>query len=1350
MSREMLMVALQKIEQILIRATDIDGATKAQLQGVTLDLARPTSEVTTSLTKFSMLGVRPAIGIETCQCPRKYNSTSCQNPGQGYYRWYKKNHFSSVTIIDYIGEAKRCRCNGRADHCHPETGTCLGCREHTTGDSCDICAGGFYGDPMRGKPCRPCQCPSAERNHAVTCRVNSYTKEFSCQCSPGYTGPKCNRCDYGFYGEADSDLGCLPCKCNTFGSMSDQCDQVNGQCYCVQGVTGRDCSQCQPRHILTAKRTCKNCDHECTGPLLDTMDATVKFFNDSDVSDIDPEPMLRVGKLQNRKAEYDERIERVRNTKETLSSIGSLLDSLKPRAELGMLETKRYSKAADEQDRLSSGMLTDSTGFFEDVSGMESEIASIIDHLKTYGMGAFPQVSINRALQEAREILAIIRGRGYGNVDIEARTELSYARQSLNIVTDMLYGQSELKERQAQVEGIENKVNDLLQYINRAMDKTRSSQSLNFQHHNVLDSAKKNCAEARKLSTEASDVWLGGQKLLVDAKNLLREARDGFNKLDLVYDNLRSIGGSLQEKEVGLSAVVEDYRTRYVLPCKGNADRLTKLAAQVLDTFGVGLGVNAEQTVRAARVYQKIMKTIFDARRIAGAALDMSVRAIERTREKDYDGYDLYAQADVARVRSRDLRQEADGLKQNSAAMQVQMEELILRWQSYILLMSKRSDELETVNRDLDRLQIVSVLAKESLRLSEEAFREAEAVHNKVSDLNARISQELRSKADELHSFAPDELGNIPRRLTQARRVLQQVDKQATYLSHRKIDIEEVSHRVSEQISSLRSRIEMARHAASNIKISITNQRIGHENADNTWGCSRSYRVNLTASTSNTISLIYAVDNADDRDGLLVYMPNGDPEVRASDRDFMAIEMVNRQIRFLWNNGAGTKSITHNTTIETAYGGSLVTQDHMWYKITAERVGNIGRLNVRKVKPVYVRPEYDRWVVGETLATANVFNVHRQDLLYVGGGAIPDTLRSDQLLSGGRFSGVLYNLEVDGGNIGLWNFVTNAGCRETHSGITSDGHTSSHACYSFNGHGYAVQQDMRNYDPRYLSVSMEFKTFDSNALLFFAVNEMSRQYLLVELRDGRIYMELNYGPEKQLSFLTSNTYNGGNWVKVEAARALRNNVETGVLRVTLNGVQEDLMDTIALPRTITFQMDKCYILFGGVPPNYDTSPYIGSKGRRRRLGNFLGNMRAITISNPGSNNLMNPLYTQRYRPNPFFGVEPRCDRMINKQVSFNGDGYLEVKSQPLRHTCSFGFSFRTHLANSLLLLSTFRGQETRPSDLTNYYSVSLIDGKLMLKFSSEANYGVPTSFVTRHTFNDGQSHTISVKKEGRR
>ena len=150
----------------------------------------------------------------------------------------------------------------------------------------------------------------------------------------------------------------------------------------------------------------------------------------------------------------------------------------------------------------------------------------------------------------------------------------------------------------------------------------------------------------------------------------------------------------------------------------------------------------------------------------------------------------------------------------------------------------------------------------------------------------------------------------------EARRHLLQVDKRATYLSHRKVDIEEISLKVQKQIQDVRSRIAMARHAADSVKISITNQRLNHPEATE-WGCSRSYRVNLTSSTSNSISLIYAVSDYEDRNGLLVYLPSGEPGLNTINdkRDFMAIEMVDRKIKFLWNNGAGTASIIHNATI---------------------------------------------------------------------------------------------------------------------------------------------------------------------------------------------------------------------------------------------------------------------------------------------------------------------------------------------------------------------------------------------------------------------------------------------------
>ena len=77
---------------------------------------------------------------------------------------------------------------------------------------------------MAGEPCKPCQCPTAERNFASTCSVD-HRGQFSCQCKPGYTGPKCERCQYGFFGNLTDDGSagvCTPCDCDAFGSLTDQ------------------------------------------------------------------------------------------------------------------------------------------------------------------------------------------------------------------------------------------------------------------------------------------------------------------------------------------------------------------------------------------------------------------------------------------------------------------------------------------------------------------------------------------------------------------------------------------------------------------------------------------------------------------------------------------------------------------------------------------------------------------------------------------------------------------------------------------------------------------------------------------------------------------------------------------------------------------------------------------------------------------------------------------------------------------------------------------------------------------------------------------------------------------------
>lgn len=173
-----------------------------------------------------------AIGVETCECSSEYNGTSCQNPGQGRYRW-KDWEKVEQELEDFIGRSVPCNCNGRSDKCDVETGYCQQCRDSTGGPNCDVCQEGYYGNPDIG--CEACPCPETNRNFARGCHVHK--GKVSCICKTGYTGHLCDKCMLGYYGNTEGLNGkCSECDCDPDGIVSDECDEVTGQCNCKPGM----------------------------------------------------------------------------------------------------------------------------------------------------------------------------------------------------------------------------------------------------------------------------------------------------------------------------------------------------------------------------------------------------------------------------------------------------------------------------------------------------------------------------------------------------------------------------------------------------------------------------------------------------------------------------------------------------------------------------------------------------------------------------------------------------------------------------------------------------------------------------------------------------------------------------------------------------------------------------------------------------------------------------------------------------------------------------------------------------------------------------------------------------------
>uniref|UniRef100_A0A671QI51 Laminin, alpha 4 n=1 Tax=Sinocyclocheilus anshuiensis TaxID=1608454 RepID=A0A671QI51_9TELE len=137
---------------------------------------------------------------------------------------------------------KKCDCNGNSDpnlifnECNNVTGECLNCWGNTSGDNCERCAPGFYGDAISAKKfhicflecmycmlkymhnllifcmgCRRCECASA------ALRATCHPLTHSCQCRPGAGGRYCERCLPGFWD--------YKCDC-----PEENCDMHSGEC----------------------------------------------------------------------------------------------------------------------------------------------------------------------------------------------------------------------------------------------------------------------------------------------------------------------------------------------------------------------------------------------------------------------------------------------------------------------------------------------------------------------------------------------------------------------------------------------------------------------------------------------------------------------------------------------------------------------------------------------------------------------------------------------------------------------------------------------------------------------------------------------------------------------------------------------------------------------------------------------------------------------------------------------------------------------------------------------------------------------------------------------------------------
>ncbi|KAH0550044.1 laminin subunit alpha [Cotesia glomerata] len=255
-TREQMLVTLENLKGIFIRGTYWEPSIAMTLSQVSMD----------TTTDTYVPGSEQASSVEQCQCPPNYQGLSCEECAPGYYR---------VESGPYGGSCVRCQCNGHADTCDVKTGICYDCKNGTTGDHCEYCEQGYYGNATIGTPtdCLICACPLplASNNFATGCEVNEAGNKISCDCLPGYYGARCESCAAGFYGDPNIEGEfCKPCECSGNIDTNDlsSCDSITGEClHCLNNTYGEACNLCAPGFFGDAveRKDCQTCNCEACG-----------------------------------------------------------------------------------------------------------------------------------------------------------------------------------------------------------------------------------------------------------------------------------------------------------------------------------------------------------------------------------------------------------------------------------------------------------------------------------------------------------------------------------------------------------------------------------------------------------------------------------------------------------------------------------------------------------------------------------------------------------------------------------------------------------------------------------------------------------------------------------------------------------------------------------------------------------------------------------------------------------------------------------------------------------------------------------------------------------------------------
>ncbi|XP_019117192.2 laminin subunit alpha-2 isoform X7 [Larimichthys crocea] len=1209
-----------------------------------------------------------------------------------------------------------------------------------SGLSCEECAAGFYrlrpgslaSAPASRVPtaagmgsCVQCQCSG----HSSTCDPETSI----CQnCQDNTEGDRCERCAPGFYGVVRGfHDDCKPCACpltNPENNFSPTCvaEGINEyRCTaCPEGYEGKYCDRCStgyrgnPR--MPGGRCEESCDDECSGLLISDMDRLYRIITDVTLTTPLPPPYKMLYRFENMTEELKHMLSPQRAPERLLqladSNLGSLvveMDQLHSRATKVSADGEQVEDDADRIHKRTQDLeqfIRDTLLGAKDLQLKAAELNQTLSR-----RDGTPEKSLKEMKEEIQAMLAEMRKRQLEGKKSIAEEEMDLAEELYQKVK-RLFGdphqatedlKAEIKEKLSDHEGKLQEAQDLL---NTAQGKTRQAGSLAEQNQANLTALERKRSAVSGVKQEAQEVLGEGERLLNEANQLSDNINKEIEDLENMGEELGPLHEQLDNKVSRLTNGLSDGSlANHVHDAEEHAKQLNESAALLDGILAEAKNLSFNATA-AFKAYSNIKANVDAAEKEAKAAKQRASEALALALGPEVP---VKEAAQGALQKSQRLLNQAKQLQNDVKENADNVATLKGRVKA---ARDKTKDLLKAVNGTMATLNAIPNDTAAKLAATKAVAGTANAtaidVLERLGDLNLQLNglQRNYSELEDTVNTANQMIQDPEKNIHAAGAKVKDLEDEADRLLEKLQPIKKLQDNLRRNISQIKELINQARKQANSIKVSVSSG----------GDCLRSYRPDIRKGRYNTITLHVKTTTPDN---LLFYLGS------AKYVDFLALEMRKGKVNFLWDVGSGVGRVEypHHTI-----------HDGNWHRIEASRNGLNGTISIYPL-------EGSMAGMMPTPASANsptaftILDVDQNAYLFVGG--ILGTVKKADAVRTSTFTGCMGETFLDGKPIGLWNYRDRQGdCKGC---VVSPQRSNVEGTVQLDGEGYAAVGRPTRWNPNVSTVTFKFRTFSSEALLMYLATDDMKDFMSLELSEGKVKMNFDLGSGVG-SAMSENRHNDGHWKSLTMAR---NKKQATMTVVDIDsGAEENIVATSQGSATGLNLKEKQKIYFGGLPT-------IGNYRPEITLKRYAGCLREIEVSRTPYNLLSSSDYT---------GVTKGCDVENLYTVSFSKPGYMELGGLSLAVGTEISLSFSTLEDTGTILLAVGGASphnlQARNSNVVSskrrrrqsgepYLSVMLNKGSLeVLVFTGSHS---PRRVIRRPELgilNDGREHSLRIER----